>query len=242
MKSEPWNGYELIRFDLNGHDSLICLPKNPRPERPWIWRAEFFGAFPSVDLAMLEKGYAVAYCALSDRYGCPEAVKDMHAFFEDVVSRFSLKKKTILFGFSRGGLYAVNYALKYPETVESLYLDAPVMDITSWPGGKGEGYGAPKEWRECLACYHLTEEPGSNFSGNPLVHAEELAALRIPVALVAGDSDRVVPFRENGEPFARRFRAAGGDLLLIVKPGCDHHPHSLDDPSPVVEFLMSKDK
>ena len=59
MSSELWNGYELIRFDSNGHDSLICLPKNPQADRPWVWRAEFFGAFPSVDLAMLEKGYAV---------------------------------------------------------------------------------------------------------------------------------------------------------------------------------------
>lgn len=240
MSTELWNGYELLRFDSNGHEGLICLPHAPLPERPWVWRAEFFGAFPSVDLAMLEAGYAVAYCRLSDRYGCPEAVADMHAFYEDVTARFSLKKKTILFGFSRGGLYAVNYALKYPETVESLYLDAPVMDVTSWPGGKGAGCGGQKEWQECLACYHLTEEPDSSFSGNPLAHAEELAALRIPVALVAGDSDRVVPFCENGEPFARRFQAAGGDLLLIVKPGCDHHPHSLDDPTPVVNFLRSR--
>ena len=81
MSSELWNGYELIRFDSNGHDSLICLPKNPQADRPWVWRAEFFGAFPSVDLAMLEKGYAVAYCALSDRYGCPEDIAHAAVYF-----------------------------------------------------------------------------------------------------------------------------------------------------------------
>lgn len=242
MSAELWNGYELTRFVSNGHEGLICAPHRPLPGNPWIWRAEFFGAFPSVDLAMLEKGYYVAYCRLSDRYGCPDAVRDMRAFFEDITARFSLKKKTILLGFSRGGLYAVNYALAHPETVESLYLDAPVLDITSWPGGKGAGCGSPKEWQDCLACYGLAGEPESSFSGNPLAHAEELAALGIPVALVAGDADRVVPFCENGEPFARRFQAAGGDLLLIVKPGCDHHPHSLEDPSPVVQFLTSRSK
>ena len=54
MKSELWNGYELIRFDSNGHDSLICLPKNPRPQRPWVWRAEFFAALPSMPLTTLK--------------------------------------------------------------------------------------------------------------------------------------------------------------------------------------------
>lgn len=242
MSTECWNGYPLTRFESDGHECLLCAPHEALPGRPWIWRAEFFGAFPSVDLAMLEKGYHVAYCRLSDRYGCPDAVKDMRAFFEDAVARFSLRRKAVLFGFSRGGLYAVNYALAHPETVESLYLDAPVLDITSWPGGKGARNCSPREWQECLACYHLDREPDSLFAGNPLVHAEELATLGIPVALVAGDADRTVPFGENGEPFARRFRAAGGDLLLIVKPGCDHHPHSLEDPTPVVEFLMNRGK
>lgn len=242
MNKELWNGYELTRFESGGHECLLCAPHHPLPGRPWIWRTEFFGAFPSVDLSMLERGYHVAYCRLSDRYGCPDAVRDMHAFFEDVVARCSLKAKAILFGFSRGGLYAVNYALAYPQTVESLYLDAPVLDITSWPGGKGAGCGSPDEWKDCLACYHLTCEPDSSFPGNPLTHAEELASLGLPVALVAGDADRVVPFNENGEPFARRFQTAGGDLLLIVKPGCDHHPHSLEDPSPVVKFLTGRSK
>ena len=241
MSTELWNGYELTRFDSHGHDSLIVAPRKALPGNPWVWRAEFFGTFPPVDLAMLKEGYHVAYCRLSDRYGCPEAVADMRLFYDDVVSRFHLSEKTILFGFSRGGLYAVNYALAHRQTVRSLYLDAPVLDMTSWPGGKGKGCGSPREWLDCLACYHLSEEMDSNFVGNPLVHAEELARMKVPVALVAGGMDHVVPYDENGLPFSQRFEAAGGRLLLIVKPECDHHPHSLDDPTPVVEFLMNEE-
>jgi hypothetical protein len=29
----------------------------------------------------------------------------------------------------------------------------------------------------------------------------------------------------------------GGRIELIAKPGCRHHPHGLDDPSPVVDFI-----
>ena len=59
--------------------------------------------------------------------------------------------------------------------------------------------------------------------------------------LVAGGKDHVVPYDENGLPFSQRFEAAGGKLLMIVKPECDHHPHSLDDPAPVTEFLMNEE-
>ena len=239
MTAETWEGYPLARFSVDGHACLAAAPAgSPAPERPWAWRTEFFGAFPAVDLALLAAGWHVLYCRLSDRYGCPSAVADMKRFHDEAVTRFGLCPRASLFGFSRGGLYAVNYALAHPQDVESLYLDAPVLDICSWPGGFGAGCGGEREWAECLACYHLAENPGSGWPGNPLNHARDLALLGIPVALVAGDSDHVVPYAENGEPFARAFSQAGGKLLSIVKPGCDHHPHSLADPAPVAEFLV----
>jgi hypothetical protein len=27
-------------------------------------------------------------------------------------------------------------------------------------------------------------------------------------------------------------------MEIIVKPGVDHHPHSLKDPAPIVEFIV----
>ena len=29
-----------------------------------------------------------------------------------------------------------------------------------------------------------------------------------------------------------------GDITLIGKPGCDHHPHGLSDPALVVDFIL----
>ena len=220
----------------------MASPRCPSAKgRPWVFRAEFFGAFPAVDLALLARGWHVGHCALSDLYGCPEAVSGMKAFHDGAVSRFGLSPRAAMFGFSRGGLYAVNYALAHPQDVESLYLDAPVLDIRSWPGGKGIGTGDEGCWRECLACYGLTEETARSFDRNPLDRAEELAALNIPVILVAGGADKTVPYGENGLPFAARFRRAGGDIQVILKPDCDHHPHSLADPAPITSFLTRND-
>lgn len=235
-----WCGFERIDFEFDGHNCILVKPETAAPGRPWVWRAEFFGAFPQVDEAMVRKGYHIAYISLSDRYGCPSAVEDMEKFRAMLVKEYDLYEKAQIFGFSRGGLYTVNYALAYPQYVDKIYLDAPVMDIRSWPGGKGKGVGSPECWAECMECYGLDEETAKTFRMNPLDRTEELAATGIPVALVAGGADAVVPYDENGELFAARFEKAGGKIMTIVKPHCDHHPHSLEDPTPVVDFLMKK--
>jgi len=233
-----WRGFERVDFEFEGHSCILVKPHQAAEGNPWVWRAEFFDAFAQADEAMAQAGWHVAYVRLSDRYGCPSAVEDMEKFRAMLVKEYGLSEKPCIFGFSRGGLYTVNYALTYPQNVDKLYIDAPVLDIRSWPGGKGKGEGSPACWEECKACYGLTEETAETFSMNPLDRAEELAKTGIPVIMVAGGADTVVPYDENGEIFVRRFRAAGGVIEEIVKPDCGHHPHSLEDPEPIVKFLM----
>ena len=233
-----WRGFERIDFEFEGHACILVKPDQAAEGNPWVWRAEFFDAFAQADEAMAKKGWHVAYVKLSDRYGCPSAVEDMEKFRRHMVKEYGLHEKPAIFGFSRGGLYTVNYALTYPMHTGKIYIDAPVLDIRSWPGGKGKGCGSEQCWQECMECYGLTEETAKEFDRNPLDRAEELARTGIPVIMVAGGSDDVVPYDENGEIFVRRFRAAGGVIEEYVKPECGHHPHSLEDPTPIVEFLM----
>jgi len=37
-----------------------------------------------------------------------------------------------------------------------------------------------------------------------------------------------------------RYRALAGSIVVIHKPGLGHHPHGLDDPSPVVKFISEQ--
>jgi len=48
----------------------------------------------------------------------------------------------------------------------------------------------------------------------------------------------VVPWEENTGEVAQRYRELGGDIQLIGKPGCKHHPHGLDDCRPIVDFIL----
>ena len=51
----------------------------------------------------------------------------------------------------------------------------------------------------------------------------------IPVVLVAGDCDDVVPYEENGALLERFYKQNGGKICVHVKEGCNHHPHGLSD-------------
>ncbi len=230
---DDWYGCERVNFTLNGRESLVVRPKDPLPGNPTVWRAEFFSAFDTVDRALLAKGWHLCYHKVSNMYGCPESIVMMKEFYDFITTAFGLSKKPILFGFSRGGLYSVNFAAAHPDCVGGLYLDAPVMDIRSWPCRMENS----SEKLGCMRWYGLNEKTLAEFKENPLDKAETIVNEKIPVIIVAGGADESVPYHDNGAIFAHRMRELGGTIETIVKPECGHHPHSLDDPSPVVAFL-----
>lgn len=230
---------ETVEFVFKGHSCVLICPDNPAQGRPWLWRTEFLYAFNDADNALLHRGYHIAYCGFSDEYGSDEAVALFREFFDFIVKEYSLAPKASLFGFSRGGLYALNYALAHPNDVTCLYLDAPVVDLRSWPGGLGKGCGSPSEWEDCkkrVLGVHSDEEAGRHRT-NPVNRLDEICATGIPVLIVAGDSDRVVPYEENGLLLAQALERNGREARVIIKAGCDHHPHGLADVTPVVNFM-----
>ncbi len=232
-----WNGGKRRDFFVNGRFGTLVVPSEPREGRPWIWRTEFFDAYPSVDAALLRDGYHVAYLNVQNLYGAPSAIEAMKEFYDFLVSKEKLSPRPILEGFSRGGLFALNWATKYPEQTGALYLDAPVCDFKSWPGGKGKGEGSPADWEQCKKVYGLSEQAALQFPGNPVDNLKPIAEAKIPIIAVAGDADTVVPMSENIRVVEERYRALDGQIETIVKPGVDHHPHSLEDPTPIVKFL-----
>jgi pimeloyl-ACP methyl ester carboxylesterase len=237
LQQSEWNGYTRVDFVLGERPCLVVFPKEAASGKPWIWRTEFFGHEPQADLALLAKGWHVAYMDAKNLYGSPKAMALFGQFYPHVVIRFGLSQRVVLEGFSRGGLYAFNFAVAHPTRVAALYLDAPVLDIRSWPGRKRDS----KEWAECLAAYGLTEESLPAHRG-PLDRVLTVAKAGVPIIAVCGDADQVVPFAENTGRLEKLYREAGGTIEVILKPGVDHHPHSLKDPTPIVDFLLKNAK
>jgi len=136
---------------------------------------------------------------------------------------------------SCGGMQAVYFAAKYPQRVAALYLDAPVLNLLSCPAGVG--MANDELYNDFLKHTGVTKSQLINFRNHPIDNLEPILENRIPVYLVCGDSDDVVPYEENGKVLYERFTARGADISLILKPGCGHHPHGLEDNTPLLDFV-----
>ena len=55
MEISQWEGYERRDFKLDGHECILIVPKEAHPGNPWVWRAEFFGAFDYADRALRKR-------------------------------------------------------------------------------------------------------------------------------------------------------------------------------------------
>lgn len=242
VKSD-YHGCDRYDFKVLGKNAIIVFPKKLTPKNKWVWRAEFFDAFPIVDLDLLEQGWALTYIGISDMYGNDESVEIMRQYQEFLVNAFDLEPKATIFGFSRGAFYAVNYTAKYPQNVGCLYLDAPVLDILSWPAGRGKsfgGQGTPADWEICKKVLGLTEETAADYKGSPKFHIAELAKADIPLILVQGDADIAAPMEENAQLLIDNYEKLGGTKFkVIIMEGKGHHPHSVYDPKPVSDFIKA---
>lgn len=239
VRKSVWNGFERLDFKVDGRACLLILPKTPAPGRPWIWRTEFFGHEPQADIALVAQGFHAAYMDVQNKYGAPVAIAHMEKFHAHLKAEFQLSARPVLEGFSRGGLFALNWAVAHPDLVSSLYLDAPVCDFKSWPAGWGKGKHSPGDWAGCRKVYGLESDDAARaFKGNPVDQCEALAKAKVPMLAVCGDADEVVPLAENFALIKERCEKLGWPVTLISKPGVGHHPHSLKDPAPIVEFVL----
>jgi pimeloyl-ACP methyl ester carboxylesterase len=238
--TDTWFGYTRHNFTIDGCKAWVVEPKKALPGNPWSWCMEFPNDFTERCAApdLLKNGFYHVHIVVGNTFGSPGAVKHFNAFY-DFLTSHGLAKKAVLIGISRGGLYAYRWASENPGKVAVIYGDAPVCDFKSWPGGKGKGKGSPDDWAELIKCYGFKNEAEAlTYPGNPIDMLAPIAKAKIALIHVVGDADDVVPVAENTAIIEERYKKLGGIIEVIHKPGIGHHPHGLDDPSPVVKFIL----
>ncbi len=237
-KQSEWKGHPRFDFELAGRTVTVVTPDKTAADRPWLWRGEFFGAFATVDEALLNRGWHVVYMDCSNTFGSPDTMRRWAELYKFLVHQYAFSRRPVLLGMSRGGLYVYNWAAAHPKLVGLIYGDAPVCDVKSWPGGKGRGKGSPADWDLFKQVYGLNEAAALGWKLNPIDILAPVARAHIPVIHVVGDADEIVPYAENTVLLKERYEALGGHVELIVKPGGGHHPHSLEDPAPIVDYIL----
>ncbi len=233
-----WNGFECEEFEFEGHYAITVLPKTKSASARLALKTEYFNAFPETEIALLNKGFYLGYIKNDNRWGTADDLGRKARFVKHIAEKYGISQRCVPVGMSCGGIFAVKFAALYPELVSCIYVDAPVVNYMSCPCGFGKGNALSQDNSEILNALGLDGIAELlAYRDMPLDHLGRLIENRIPAVLVAGDSDTVVPYCENGAFLKQAYENSGIDYAEFIKPGCDHHPHGLEDPTPVVEFI-----
>lgn len=232
---DMWHGCRRTTFDFNGRTAWIVEPSvAPAKGMPWTWTMQWAEAF--VDRTgvpdLLKRGFHHATIELFDTRMDEKGIEMAADFQKFLVDDLGFAQKANLIGMSWGGFFATRYAAVHSENVAKIYYDAPLMNFN---GFGNPDYGRIGVWADRKPA----DGDWSNDPEMPVNMAEKIAAAKIPVLLVYGGADTVVPPTENCEVFAHRFKAAGGDLTIDRRPLFGHHPHGLDPDKvkPIVDFF-----
>ncbi len=231
-------GGRRVKFEFQGEPAWIVEPTGPVQPGKWIWVMKWPGAFAdgTGQKDALKRGYHYMYLDDWKQIMNDKGVKRAKAFYDFVTAQLGFAQKANLIGMSWGGFYSVRFASTYPECIGKMYLDNPVLNF----GGFN-----PMGWKNVATAWGYTK-PGENWRDRPSMpvnRAKPLADAKVPILFMYGDVDPVVPPADNALLFIPRFKEAGGNIQVIVRPGCKHHPHGFVDKkdwSRVVDFFEGR--
>jgi alpha-beta hydrolase superfamily lysophospholipase len=210
-------------FLVGGRPAFVLLPpekKRTKPQ-PWVLYAPTLPGLPDqhekwMHERFLDAGVAVAGIDIGEAHGSPRGRELFTALYKELTGRRGFALRPCLLGRSRGGLWVASWAADNPSKVAGLAGIYPVFDLRSYPGlvRAAPAYGlTPKELEAQLGAL------------NPIERVGILAKARVPVLLIHGNEDRVVPLKENSAAFVARYKAEGaeGVVRLIVAKGQGHN-------------------
>jgi hypothetical protein len=203
-------------FLLAGRRAFLLSPEEPSGtagKKPWIFYGPALRQYPDeaetwMHERFLDAGVAVAGIDVGEAYGSPHAFPYFEKLYAEMISRGYSEKPAVL-ARSRGGLWAASWAIAHPERVAGIGGIYPVFDFTSYPGllRAAPAYG--------LAAEELGDREDEL---NPVKRVDVLAKAGVPIFIIHGREDKLVPLADNSEAVERVYESAGvGDLIEVMK-------------------------
>ena len=231
-------------FEVGGKQAFVLLPEESKRKspQPWIMYAPtLLPQYPDthekwMHEQFLSAGIAIAGVDIGEAYGSPTKSAAIDALYAELVSKRGFKPKPCLLGRSRGGLWASSWAIRNPDKVAGLAGIYPVYDLTTYPGLEkaAPAYDLP-----------LAEFEKQLDKFNPIRSIRKLAEAEIPVCIIHGSVDKVVPLEPNSGTLQKTYSDAGKASLvqLIVVPDQGHnHWEGFFRCQELVDFAIAKAK
>lgn len=207
-------------FEVAGHKAFVYAAPKPAEGKPWVWYAPTLGG---VSLAgrklyfesFLRAGISIAGYDLGEVRGSPASTAKFTEFYDAMVKR-GFSPKPILLGQSRGGMMTLAWAFRHPDKVRAWVGIYPVCNLASWPLKNSKA--------QTLADFALPEVElvAKLKEFNPVDNLSGLLANKVPMFVVHGDSDVVVPYELNTGLLKQRYEASGGPITVKLIPGEGH--------------------
>jgi hypothetical protein len=230
-------------FLVAGRPAFILTPPENlrRTPQPWVMYAPTLPPYPDKHEKWMHErfvaaGIAVAGIDVGEAYGSPKGRELFTALYRELTERRGFATRPCLLGRSRGGLWVTSWAIENPEKVAGIAGIYPVFDLRTYPG-----------LEKAAPAYGLTpEELGQRLGEfNPIERVGVLAKRRVPVFLIHGDQDKVVPLKPNSAEFVARYQAAGaGDAVtMVVAKGQGHNLwEGFFHSQPLVDFVIERSR
>ena len=207
-------------FEIDGHKAFLYAAPKPAAGKPWLWYAptlngvSLFGRKMYFE-AFMKAGISIAGYDLGEVRGAPASTAKFTLFYNEMVKR-GYSTKPILLGQSRGGMMTLAWAFRHPEKVRAWVGIYPVCNLASWPLKNSKA--------QTLADFGMPEnELVAKLSEfNPVDNLKGLLEKKVPMFVVHGDSDVVVPYDLNTGLLKERYAAGGGQIEVKVVPGEGH--------------------
>ncbi len=207
-------------FEIDGRKAFVYASPEPANGKPWVWYAPTLKGVSLAQRKMyfesfLRAGIGIAGFDLGEVRGAPGSTAKFSLFYGEMVRR-GWSPKPILLGQSRGGMMMLAWAMRNPDKTRAFVGIYPVCNLASWPLKNSK--------KLTLADFAISEEEltAKLREFNPVDNLNGLLAANVPMFVVHGDSDAVVPFDENTRLLKERYEAGGGKITVKVIPGEGH--------------------
>lgn len=207
-------------FEIDGNKAYVYAAPQPAKGKPWVWYAP---TLKGVSLAgrkmyfesFMRAGIGIAGFDLGEVRGAPGSTAKFSLFYDEMFKR-GWSSRPILLGQSRGGMMMLSWAMRNPEKVRAFVGIYPVCNLASWPLKNSKP--------QTLADFGLPEAElvARLKEFNPVNNLQGLLTHRVPMFVVHGDSDVVVPYNDNTRVLKNRYEAGGGPIAVKIIRGEGH--------------------